>query len=307
MLCRSPFMVGPIPCGCGKCPPCRVDRHRLLRSRMILESLTHDENAFITLTYDDDHVPARASLNPKDLQLFFKRLRLRHKVRYYGVGEYGGQTLRPHYHVACFGLGSCLRGGTDLNIRSCCPRCDEIKEVWENGAVHVGELNPHSISYLSKYVTKRQNVLSREERKYRVQQWEIGEGKYPEFARMSLRPGIGAPAVSVLHSSISRSGADQDVFDGDVPHTFRYKMSLLPIGRYLRGKLREQKTGSKDLDSKVAKRFWLKMWALRKDGEVDPQRTSETFRDYLVDKSTQKWRNLEAKLKIKETIKHETI
>lgn len=65
----------------------------------MLEAAQYEDNCFITLTYDDEHLPLGMSLVPKDLQDFLKRFRSRIapiKVRYYGVGEYGDQTQRPH-------------------------------------------------------------------------------------------------------------------------------------------------------------------------------------------------------------------
>ena len=65
----------------------------------------HPHNAYITLTYNDDHLPANGSLQPRDLQLFWKRLRKARTpgIRYYACGEYGDQTARPHYHAIIFG------------------------------------------------------------------------------------------------------------------------------------------------------------------------------------------------------------
>jgi len=47
------------------------------------------------------------TLKKTDIQKFFKRLRKCHgkkhkSIKYYAVGEYGGQTLRPHYHIVIF-------------------------------------------------------------------------------------------------------------------------------------------------------------------------------------------------------------
>lgn len=94
---------------CGHCIGCRLDQSRQWADRMMLE-LEHTGKAiFLTLTYDNDHVPLSVdddtgefswfTLNKRDLQLFFKRLRKKFsdkEVRYYAVGEYGSNTLRPH-------------------------------------------------------------------------------------------------------------------------------------------------------------------------------------------------------------------
>jgi hypothetical protein len=54
-------------------------------------------------------------------------------------------------------------------------------------------------------------------------------GRDPEFARMSLRPGIGAVALRPVISHLRRTGRT-------VPAGLRFGDRLLPIGRYLRKK-----------------------------------------------------------------------
>lgn len=92
---------GAIKVPCGKCRGCRLDRCRSWADRMIFE-LDHSKKAvFLTLTYDDEHVPAflnmetgeiNLTLQQRDFQNFMKRLRKQFKdkdLRYYAVGEYG--------------------------------------------------------------------------------------------------------------------------------------------------------------------------------------------------------------------------
>ena len=66
------------------------------------EASMHMFNSFVTLTYDDDHLPEYNSLNYKHFQDFMKRLRKSHNgVRFYMCGEYGEDFSRPHYHALC--------------------------------------------------------------------------------------------------------------------------------------------------------------------------------------------------------------
>lgn len=66
-------------------------------------------------------------------------------------------------------------------------------------------------------------------------------GRHPEFARMSLRPGIGADAMAILAAQLhSDSGLDALVNTGDVPRSLKIGRKSIPIGRYLRQKLREE-------------------------------------------------------------------
>lgn len=106
---------------CGKCEGCRIDKSREWANRLLLEKEYYpdDQCWFVTLTYDQDHVPMSAYGNPdtgeatpvmtlskRDHQLFMKRLRKNAKVpiRFFGCGEYGPQTMRPHLHYILFGL-----------------------------------------------------------------------------------------------------------------------------------------------------------------------------------------------------------
>ena len=50
-------MKDAVPFGCGQCLPCRVNKRRLWTNRIMLESMCHDDNAFVTLTYNDDNIP----------------------------------------------------------------------------------------------------------------------------------------------------------------------------------------------------------------------------------------------------------
>lgn len=105
---------------CGQCMGCRLDYSRQWANRCLLELEYHKSAYFVTLTYDDLHVPRTWYADPdtgealsaytlckRDIQLFFKRLRKHfpeQKIRYFGCSEYGPKTMRPHYHFIIFGL-----------------------------------------------------------------------------------------------------------------------------------------------------------------------------------------------------------
>ena len=97
----------PIKVPCRKCIGCRLDYSLQWSTRMLCESKTHKTSSFITLTYNDSHLPLNKTLIKRHLQLFFKRLRKAYpnqNIRYYGVGEYGDEGQRPHYHACVFGF-----------------------------------------------------------------------------------------------------------------------------------------------------------------------------------------------------------
>lgn len=105
-----------------------------------------DDAIFVTLTYDEDNVPKNGSLCPRDLTLFFKKLRrdLEHenrKIKYFACGEYGGRFGRPHFHFIGLGLSA-----KDRKL---------IKENWDKGIVHIGTVTYNSCRYVAGYVQKK--------------------------------------------------------------------------------------------------------------------------------------------------------
>ena len=68
------------------------------------EASLYSVNSFVTLTYDDEHLPGDQCLDHRDFQLFMKRLRKRFPSRFFMCGEYGGLNGRPHYHSILFGV-----------------------------------------------------------------------------------------------------------------------------------------------------------------------------------------------------------
>lgn len=223
MLCERPYGYY----ACGACGPCRLNRQRMWAARITLEALCHKQSCFVTLTFDDKHCPS--SLDPRDLQLFMKRLRNEspRPLRFFGVGEYGSQTFRPHYHVALFGLG------ISDHVLDAYGRVSHgpVAASWKLGFFSVGELNEKSASYIAKYATKRLT---------RAGDPRL-ESRYPEFARMSLRPyGIGANATHRIAAPLLEQGASRALVErGDVPHEVRINGRKHPLGSYLRRRLRE--------------------------------------------------------------------
>jgi len=132
------------------------------------EQSTSEDSCFVTLTYDDDHIPPNNSLVKGDVQKFWKRLRkslLDVKIRYFCCGEYGMNTQRPHYHAIIFGIG----------VR-CKP---DITRCWQQGFVTVSVVNEYRARYTARYCMKKLRGLA---------QIEYGE-RQPPFQLQSL--GIG--------------------------------------------------------------------------------------------------------------------
>lgn len=129
---------------CGKCMSCRVSRTREWTVRLVHELDSWDRSSFITLTYDDEHLPLYGTLRKEHLQLFVKRLRKAlggRKLKYFASGEYGEKFDRPHYHIIFYGVGF---GDEDL-----------IRRSWTAGIVHIGTVTHDSVQYVAGYVQKK--------------------------------------------------------------------------------------------------------------------------------------------------------
>lgn len=292
-MCKNPYVQGVHAYGCGQCLPCRINRRRLWTHRMILESLKHAYSSFVTLTYAPEHIPKTATLVPRHAKLFLKRLRRSIaplKVRYFLVGEYGDQSFRPHYHMALFGYPTCLRGRTDHRLSECCVNCQVVKEAWGLGGVDLGSLTSESAQYIGGYVTKK---MTKGDDPRLCQ-------RHPEFARMSLKPGIGALAMRDLATVLlSEYGILEINRLGDVPSILCHGKKKMPLGRYLRRVLRGE-LGFSSLDSTEAgiKKAFLEMRVVLEEALVDPKNTSKGVKEILVDMNRQKVLNLESRTKI---------
>lgn len=212
---------------CGRCIGCRIDRSRMWAIRCVHEASLYENNCFVTLTYNEEHLPPFGSLVPSDLQKFVKRLRKRFGsgIRFYACGEYGEAGSRPHYHLCIFNFSFTdqelwsIRGDVRLFVS---PSLDKL---WLDGDgkpigfATVGEVTFESAAYVARYCMKKV-VGSRAEAHYTRLVEQTGElvPIEPEFTRMSLKPGIGARWLEKFGS---------DVYPGDFV-VFRGKKYKVP-------------------------------------------------------------------------------
>lgn len=183
---------------CGQCIGCRLERSRQWAIRCVHEAQMHEENSFLTLTYNNDNLPPYGTLVKRDVQLFMKRLRkwiwakYRKKIRYYYCGEYGPKFSRPHYHIILFGFQFKdrelwrIENGNKVYISK------ELAKIWGNGYTTIGDVTFESAAYVSRYITKKITGKAATDH-YTVIDPDTGEiiGMQPEFTDMSRRSGIG--------------------------------------------------------------------------------------------------------------------
>lgn len=218
---------------CGQCIGCRLERSRQWAVRCMHEASQHEHNCFITLTYDDEHLPHDGSLNHRHFQLFMKRLRKHFSnidIRYYMCGEYGGKLGRPHFHAILFGCNFAdYRIWFKSDAGSSLYRSQTLESLWTYGFSSIGAVTFESAAYVARYVMKKvtgHNVDSH----YSSVSTVTGEvfQRVPEYNRMSLKPGIGAKWFARYRTDVFPH--DRVIVDGTPTKPPRYYDKLL--GRY---------------------------------------------------------------------------
>lgn len=180
---------------CGQCVGCRLERSRQWAVRCLHETQMHESSSFVTLTYNDEHLPEYGCLRYRDFQLFMKRLRkVFPEARFFMCGEYGERTGRPHYHACLFGVWF-----HDRKFWKTSPsgfklyRSELMERLWPHGDADIGDMSFESAGYVARYCMKKVTGALADNH-YRRFVPDTGEVYWlvPEFARMSLKPGIGA-------------------------------------------------------------------------------------------------------------------
>lgn len=213
-----------IPFPCGRCPECLKRRSSIWSFRLKKEQEQSDSAYFVTLTYAPEFLPLSPngfmSLYLPDLQKFFKRLRKKHAgkpIKYYAVGEYGGERRRPHYHCII------------LNAKE-----EDILSSWTDpstnipiGIVDCEPPRGGAIGYTIKYVNKG-----------RWTPMHANDDRVPEFSVMSK--GLGKSYISPSTVQYHRSSIEKAyiMIDDGV---------RIPIPRYYKQKMFQTETQKLDL------------------------------------------------------------
>jgi hypothetical protein len=173
----------PVDVPCGRCIGCRLERSRQWAVRCVHEASLHEDNCFITLTYDDAHLPPGGSLVKRDFVLFMKRFRKMYGsgIRFFHCGEYGTLLDRPHHHACIFGFD--FPDKVFWSSRANVPlfRSLSLETLWPFGFSTVGAVTFESAAYVARYVLKKITGDDAAD--------HYG-GLEPEYVTMSRRPGI---------------------------------------------------------------------------------------------------------------------
>lgn len=255
---------------CGYCTSCRVNRITEWTTRILHESWLNNDNIFVTLTYNEDNLPPKGSVNKRDLQLFFKRVRKEKKCRYFACAEYGDSYDRPHYHTIIFGLSERDR----TIIEQAWATKYRIKKVdyydsW--GFVHIGNVTEQSARYCAQYISKQLYGKAKEAYK----------GKTPEFLLTSRHPGIGSEIANKYLDKWAKIG--YTMING----------SKRPIPKYYINKLTEG--GKLDYQKSTQNKILSKYYGGEKEILKNPD-----------DTRIQRNLNLEAKIKVYSRRKYDT-
>ena len=180
---------------CGQCSSCRKTKRLQKATRITHEAEMHSRNCFLTLTYDNNHLPSDHGLDKTHALQFLRSWRKQvrdenkcrfeqQKLRYYLVGEYGSRTQRPHYHIIVFGqdFSEDRTPWTRGDDQHTTYRSHYAELIWKKGTIVIGDVNVASAKYVTKYVTK---IITGE------QQALTYGARQPPFSSGSTNPGLG--------------------------------------------------------------------------------------------------------------------
>lgn len=180
---------------CGQCRYCRTAKVSDWAQRCMHEASLYDNNCFLTLTYDDAHIPKNGALDYDAPVLFMKRLRKQFgdKIRSYGCAEYGSLLCRPHYHLLIFNHDFHDKKLWKKSGENSLYRSTDLEKLWTFGHSTTGNLTHESASYVARYATKK---ITGEKSKEHYERFDQKTGEVyslpPEKSVcISRRPGIG--------------------------------------------------------------------------------------------------------------------
>lgn len=163
-------------------------------TRCLHEASLYKENCFLTLTYDEENLPWDQSVNKKHFQDFMKRLRSANndkRIRYFHCGEYGEELRRPHYHALIFNHDFQDRTLWKKNPNGDLYTSETLSKLWPMGFSTVGAITWGSAAYCARYTQKKITGQKADDHYWGITDTGIEIQLEPEYATMSLKPGIG--------------------------------------------------------------------------------------------------------------------
>lgn len=184
-----------IPLPCGKCLDCKISKARLWAVRCTLEASLYDDNCFVTLTFDEDHLPSSGDEVFEKVQTFIHSMRDRGYVfRYFGCIERGSLNKRLHAHLIIF--------GQDFEINRF-GSSDIVNQCWPYGYNRVDPCNYSTCNYVARYTTKKFDV-DPDERIFMSTRPGIGFGWFKKHPDIFVDDTIIGPFGSSKQSIIPR-------------------------------------------------------------------------------------------------------
>lgn len=183
---------------CKHCWACSMNYSAEWALRIMKEAEQYEHNYFITLTYDEIHLPIatklhykgqtyendgtwlNGTLNPDDITRFIKAMRkefeeLHHfGIKYYLCGEYGGQTHRPHYHLIVMNCPLDMSQFYDCHVDKkffkAHWKSHQVEKWWSEprkkgeepinlGMVDIAEVEWSSAAYVARYTAKKHSKI----------------------------------------------------------------------------------------------------------------------------------------------------
>lgn len=247
---------------CGGCVGCKLMRSRHWAIRCLHEASLHEHNSFITLTYNEEHLPQDSSLNKAHFQKFMKRLRKSlhpQLVRFFHAGEYGTDNGRPHYHALLFGYDFskdrypwAIREGHQYW------RSPLLETAWPFGHAEIGELTEGSAAYVARYCLSKEYDDGSNPR-YHAVDLETGEiiTREREYVTMSKKPGLGRGWFDKFKRDVYPS--DEVIFGGQKVKPPRYYDNALELtdpGQLER--IRQKRRDERDLANTTPERLAIR-------------------------------------------------
>lgn len=213
--------------GCGVCLGCRDEQNATWALRLQHEARSHSRNTFLTLTYDDDHLPE--GLQIPHMQTFWKMLRknIPEKIKHFYCGEYGDKTKREHYHAAVFGLNAM---GDEKRWDAENFTSEILNKIWGKGVVTISELTPDRMAYVAGYVLKKAG--------YKKQHYLVAgddgimKEVQPPFRRMSR--GLGENWLTKFGNDLRLGYVDHDDRKLPIPRYYRDKLKNTELGEMIK-------------------------------------------------------------------------